>query len=411
MHPMLIFDKSFLESLNPSEAALLDNFFSSCITPLFFIETLADLEKEVHRGRTAEDVVGSIALKTPDMESHVSPHHASLLFSELLDGHEIEMNAKIRMSGGTHVQLNNGQGMVYTMTPEEEAFLRWQRREFLDLERQIAKRWRRSVTGIDHSATYALFNNLYGSFRKPRDLKDAKLLADTLIDLFKEEISMRLGMSLLQISPADQERVLRRWSDKGKPPIREFAPYFSYMYSVELFFYLSIGADLISRVRPAKKADNKVDIAYLYYLPFCSVFVSNDNLHERVVPLFLGDNQTFVRGQSLKTDLAKVDAYYDSLPDDVKNKPLYTFAPYPPSHESFLVADLWDKHTPDWRKEQADKKKLTPELQQALVDLANKLSKESQPVGSGVRPPDVKDLMFIHTSRQIIPKKGKWKRV
>jgi hypothetical protein len=156
MHPMLIFDKSFLESLNSSEAALLDNFFSSCITPLFFIETLADLEKEVHRGRTPEDVVGSIALKTPDMESHVNPHHASLLFSEMLDGQEIEMNAKIRRTGGTLVQLNNNQGMVYKMSQEEEAFLRWQRGEFLDLERQIAKRWRRSVTGIDHSALRAL---------------------------------------------------------------------------------------------------------------------------------------------------------------------------------------------------------------------------------------------------------------
>jgi len=27
MEPMLIFDKSFLESLNPDEAAWLDNFF------------------------------------------------------------------------------------------------------------------------------------------------------------------------------------------------------------------------------------------------------------------------------------------------------------------------------------------------------------------------------------------------
>ncbi len=411
MNPPLIFDKSFLESLNSSEAALLDHFFSSRITPLFFIETLADLEKEVHSGRTPEEVVGSIALKTPDMESHVHPHHVKLLLSELLDGQEIQMNAKIRRTGGTLVRLNNNQGMVYNMTEEEEAFLRWQRGEFLDLERQIAKRWRRSVTGIDYSAPYALFNSLYASFRKPRNLKDAKYLADTLIDLYREETSMRLGMSLLHISPADQEHVLQRWFETGKPPIREFAPYFSYLYSVDLFFYLSIGADLISRVRPAKKADNKVDIAYLYYLPFCRVFVSNDNLHERVVPLFLRDDQTFVKGQSLKADLAKLDGYYDSLPDEVKAKPLYTFAPYPPSHESFLVAELWDKYVPDWRKQQAEKKKLTPEAQKVLVDLAQKFSQEAQPVEPPAQPPDVKDLMFIHTSRQILPKKGKYMRV
>jgi hypothetical protein len=54
--PILIFDKSFLQSLNVDEAVWLDNFFLTVITPLFFVETLADLEKEVHRGRTPEQV-------------------------------------------------------------------------------------------------------------------------------------------------------------------------------------------------------------------------------------------------------------------------------------------------------------------------------------------------------------------
>ena len=34
--PTLIFDKSSLESLNLDEAVMLDNFFRSTITPLFF---------------------------------------------------------------------------------------------------------------------------------------------------------------------------------------------------------------------------------------------------------------------------------------------------------------------------------------------------------------------------------------
>jgi len=46
MGPTLIFDKSSLESLNPDEAMWLDTFFLSNITPLFFVETLADLEKK-----------------------------------------------------------------------------------------------------------------------------------------------------------------------------------------------------------------------------------------------------------------------------------------------------------------------------------------------------------------------------
>jgi hypothetical protein len=45
--PSLIFDKSSLESLNLDEAVLMDNFYMSTITPLFFVECLADLEKEI----------------------------------------------------------------------------------------------------------------------------------------------------------------------------------------------------------------------------------------------------------------------------------------------------------------------------------------------------------------------------
>ena len=49
--------------LNPDEAHWLDSFFMSNITPLFYIETLADLEKEVRAGKTPEQVVGEIAFK------------------------------------------------------------------------------------------------------------------------------------------------------------------------------------------------------------------------------------------------------------------------------------------------------------------------------------------------------------
>ena len=44
--PIIIFDKSFLQSLNVDEAVWLDNFFLTVITPLFFVETLADLERK-----------------------------------------------------------------------------------------------------------------------------------------------------------------------------------------------------------------------------------------------------------------------------------------------------------------------------------------------------------------------------
>jgi hypothetical protein len=100
-----MFDKSFLESLNPDEAVWLDRFFLSSITPLFFVETLADLERQVHRGRTPEQVVGSIAYKTPDMQAHLNPHHMSLVWAEF-NGEKVTMDGRIMRAGGQVAHLD-----------------------------------------------------------------------------------------------------------------------------------------------------------------------------------------------------------------------------------------------------------------------------------------------------------------
>jgi len=59
----LIFDKSALQSFSLDETNWLDHFYSSVITPLFFAEVLADLEKEVGTGKTPEQVFSFHSIK------------------------------------------------------------------------------------------------------------------------------------------------------------------------------------------------------------------------------------------------------------------------------------------------------------------------------------------------------------
>ena len=74
MGPITIFDKSFLQSLNIDESVWFDNFYLVNISPLFYMETLADLAKEMSRGRTPEQIVGEIASKTPEMGGSPNVH-------------------------------------------------------------------------------------------------------------------------------------------------------------------------------------------------------------------------------------------------------------------------------------------------------------------------------------------------
>jgi hypothetical protein len=172
-----------------------------------------------------------------------------------------------------------------------------------------------------------------------------------------------------------------------------------------LFFYLAIAADLISRARPS----NKVDLAYLYYLPFCKVFTSNDSLHERMVPLFLRANQTFVKGTELKEDLAKLDQHYSRLPKEVKDRGLFHFAAYPPTDSSFLVTRLWDKHMPRWRNDEQKHQPLDEDLQKVLMDLVKRVEKESVPIAPA-QSVSFGEATYVHMQQKAHFKKGKWNR-
>jgi hypothetical protein len=411
MGPTLTFDKSFLQSLNADEATWLDQFFSCNITPLFFIETLADIEKEVHRGKTPEQVVGALAYKTPDMHRVMNPFHGWLIPAELSGIHQVDMTGRMYQINGSAVALGGRKGVVFRPTREEEAFQRWQQGEFLDLERQIAKAWRRSVTAIDHSKHYEFFNKVFEKSRKPRNLVEAKNFTDSILDSMDPLDSLSFGMLLFGIPSQSQLAVLQRWRQAGMPAVGNFTPYFRHALGVELFFHLAVAADLISRIRPTGKADNKVDVAYLFYLPFCRIFASSDNLHERTVPLFLRLDQSFVKGPDLKAALRAIDEHYDRFPADLKARGFYAYADTPPEDTSFFVTQLWDKHVPHWREQKAKHKKLTPEQQQALMDLVKKLSTESTPASEAERPKSIEDVAFVHVERKIMRSKGKWTRV
>ena len=107
--PITLFDKSALLSFSLGEAVWFDNFYAIIISPLFFVETLADLSKEVERGRTPEQVVGTTAAKTPETGSVVNVDHSHLRLADL-DGYQIEMNRRPYKAGGRSFQVDGAEG-------------------------------------------------------------------------------------------------------------------------------------------------------------------------------------------------------------------------------------------------------------------------------------------------------------
>jgi hypothetical protein len=156
------------------------------------------------------------------------------------------------------------------------------------------------------------------------------------------------------------------------------------------------------------KPSHQIDLAYLYYLPFCTVFTSKDRFHSEIVPLFLSPFQSFVNGIELKEEMKKLDEHYSRLPHDVLRRGLMTYAKEPPEDTSFLTTKLWDKYLPNWRKEAA-RERLSKDLRDALLKLAKKFEEQSTPLDSGT-PYTLKEMGYMTIQKKVCARKGKWRR-
>jgi len=334
--PVLLFDKSVLQALSVDESVWFDNFFTCLICPLFYVETLADLSKSFKSGRNPESEVRRIASKFPDMGGTPSVGHLELCAANL-HGHHIPMRGQIMVPGGHSVEVDGKRGTVIPETPETEIFHRWQKGHFQDIEKGYASRWRKFLSAIDLKEANKLYGKL-GFTTKCKDLKEAAQIAKATVNSTYPYDQMKLASLVFGIPRHDQFAIVKSWQERGLKPISQYAPYASFVLSVELFFQIAIESSLIS----AERNSNRVDIAYLFYLPFCDIFTSSDKLHRSTCTEFLRADQRFVWGPDLKGSLASLNDHYSKLPEDVKRLGVLRFATKPPSDEVNLVSQLWD---------------------------------------------------------------------
>src|SRR5436190_8195558 len=120
MGPITLFDKSFLQSLTVDESVWFDHFFLAVVSPFFYVETLADLDKFPGGTRTPEREVRVIADKFPDMHGAPCAFHVNLALANLA-GYPVPMNGRIPMAGGRPVKGGGRTGVVYGEPAESRA--------------------------------------------------------------------------------------------------------------------------------------------------------------------------------------------------------------------------------------------------------------------------------------------------
>ncbi len=405
MGPIVLFDKSFLQSLSLDEAVLFDHLFTVVISPLFFVETLADLEKAVRQGRTPEQEVGIIAEKTPEMNYGVNVFHGSLCLNNLFGG-PLEMEGRIYAAGGRPVKVHGKTGVVFKEPPEAQAFSRWQNGDFLEVERMYAKGWRTALAILKFDKIIKKLNALGIDPKSCRSLDQAKALADRFVTTQPNYRYLQFAMGTLGLPMAHWETIVGRWKESGSPALPKFAPYAAYVLAVDVFFYICLAAKLFSR----EKISNRVDLAYLYYLPFCMAFVSSDKFHRSTTPFFLRLDQEFVWGADLKTGLGQIHEYYKGLSENEKEKGLLSMHGLPPAAEGSSIGRLWDRFCPNWRTSRQNPiANMDAEAKERIITMGN--SFKDGPTAPPLSHSEFGDLDAIVVSRNVRKKRGNYWQV
>jgi hypothetical protein len=405
--PITLFDKSFLQGLSTDEAVWFDNFFYPVVAPLFYIETLADLYKKPRDGKTPEQEVSIIAAKTPQLHGGPCYFHMELCAQDLL-GNRVPMTGQIPIAGMRQVVRDGKEAAIAEVSKEAEAFHRWQKGAFFEVERRHAREWRLQVENTDLSAIEKAMKLIGINSKTCKSLDAALALADAVVaGLSKTSSRFDSMMEVLEVPLQLRAHIKERWKHLHKPPLKSFAPYATHVLRVELFFRAALGANLVASTRTS----HKVDMAYLFYLPFCTLFASSDRLHRQCAPLFMRSNQEFVWGLDLKADLGSLNSHFSALQEEVRQQGIHKFANRLPEESQGLIRKLFEKHTPNLLMPvpTLDPATMNQETHRKLVEDMKKW--ESAPTVASSRSSISKDMEMMIIKRSISRTRGSWVQI
>lgn len=405
MSIITLFDKSFVQSLTVDESVWFERFFYPVVCPIFYVETLADLSKKARGDRTAEAEVRIIADKFPETSGSPCADHFRMAALNIVGVFQLPMDGRIPRSGGRSVSGGNRVGVVFDEAPEVAAFRRWKSQEFYEVERQFAAGWRAALNATDLTQIGAALRASGLNARSCKTLAEAKRLTDGLIQAADKAFDrLHFAVEFFGIGPQHHKRVIESWELAGKPPLHEYAPYAAFVLTVEVFFHVALAAGLISADRPS----NRTDIAYLFYLPFCTAFISTDRLHMRTAPLFLRTDQEFVWGNDLKADLGRLDTHYKTtLSEADRERGLIGQISSPPSEGGYLVTELWKRHL--GRKALDDRNVVEGMSAEARAKLFEELTAftTGSPLEACKELGD-DDIETVSVERRVAKRKGSW---
>src|SRR5712691_11652366 len=302
--PLLMFDKSFLEMLNANEVSELSMHFKFVGTPSLIGEIIADLKLEPSKRRLPSDVVKALSRKMQKVHGLQPANYRKLAIANIY-AHEISMIGQVPVdSSAPNVHVTpDRRGVLYDSTPEQVLWARWANGDFESEDELTATTWRNGIEQIDLEGLASVWKQFssqhFSGVSNQNELISALdvFMRDSTPAVQREILDMTLD--LLRASAQDR-RVAHALMNIGEMrSVAEFAPYAASVIRLFLAFASGLARGFIG-----PRSTNYTDLQYLYYSPFCMVFVSNDKFHREMWRATSGVH-TFLWGQDVKDDLRR----------------------------------------------------------------------------------------------------------
>lgn len=391
MGPILVIDKSAFQSFSANELTILTRYFTINIPPVFVVEVIADLTKNDGESVLNTEGVKKIAQKIHSKDTNFNQYYREILVGSLIYRNLKLEHAKIVINAQA-VKNSIGQiGFKAEVSPEEIAFNKWKRSDFSFDDEVLALKWRQLTDEIDLDELISKLRKSPIFHEKLKSLDDVVKKVDNFlkgknsIELL-EILAEDFGLSVDEVSPA-----FYKLESNNYRSFKELSGYAYFCLKVVTTFYFSLVNELIT-----KRPTNRVDLEYIFYLPFCNGFVSNDKFHKRIVPLVLQDYNEFILGSDLKKDLAKIYKFTQE-----NNHPKYL--KFPPKLENSIVSQLWDKYTTGVREEKNDFfSKMTKEDKEELLSKLNRFTENTTNLSNdGANSEIFEDHEFFIREREV----------
>jgi hypothetical protein len=300
-----------------------------------------------------------------------------------IHAHEISMIGQVQVDGAApnvHV-TEDRRGVLYDSTPEQILWARWANGVFGTEDELTATTWRNGIDQIDLDGVAAVWKKFssrhFGSAKNQEELISALdvYLKDTAPAGQREILNMTLD--LVKASEQDR-RVAHGLMNIGEMrSVLEFAPYAASVERLFLAFVCGLARGFIGP-RPT----NYIDLQYLYYSPFCMVFVSNARFHREMWRATSGVH-TFVWGQDLKDDLRRRIAMRAEIKQSTEDTTKVQDDSKPVGAPASVIAEMWRTYMrATGKSDQSERAKafedLDPEIQRQFKDAMKQFDRMDQ---------------------------------